>query len=86
MILQEKYRLNYLYFASFGQVLNFGCSLRFISPLCFGPPFQSPLRFGPPFPSPLQDNEEVLISFSSTFLRNGFDLTQRFLHRVPLKP
>ncbi|RNA38190.1 hypothetical protein BpHYR1_045209 [Brachionus plicatilis] len=53
MISQEKNRFNHLYFASFAQVLNFRCSLRFISPLCFGPPFQSPLRLGLPFPSPL---------------------------------
>ncbi|RNA39724.1 hypothetical protein BpHYR1_029912 [Brachionus plicatilis] len=43
MISQEKNRFNHLYFASFGQVLNFRCSLRFISPLCFGPSFPSPL-------------------------------------------
>ncbi|RNA44505.1 hypothetical protein BpHYR1_019894 [Brachionus plicatilis] len=33
-------------------------------------------------PSILEDNGEALISFSSTFLSNGSDLTQRLVHRV----
>ncbi|RNA01682.1 hypothetical protein BpHYR1_052555 [Brachionus plicatilis] len=55
-----RYLLN---FVSFGQLLNFGCSFRFISPLCLGPPFTSPLRSDSPLKTPLNPEAPCIYPF-----------------------